>query len=336
MMIWKYLPPLWLLLLLAGCGRQSSLSPHGPAARQIGNLEWAVLILFCVVTVVMWALIAIVISRPRGSLAEHAPFNVGGGLKWIFIGGFAIPALILAGVYISGLDVLSSFPMHDGAILMPAQIKITGHQWWWEVEYLEGPLQGHFTTANEIHIPAGQPVDIDLTSIDVIHSFWVPSLHGKVDLIPGVMNRIRIQANRVGEYRGQCAQYCGEEHAKMILLVVAQRPDQFRDWLANERKDAAAPVTAEQKQGQQVFLSHACMLCHTIRGTLAQGQVGPELTHLASRKMIASNLLPNDTADLAAWSTHAQSLKPGVLMPNLTEFNGLELNDLVAYLQSLH
>lgn len=335
-MTWKRLPPFLLLLLLAGCGRQSSLTSNGPAATQIGNLEWAILILFCVITVVMWILIALVISRPRGTLAEHAPYNIGGGQKWIFIGGFAIPTLILAGIYISGLDVLSAFPLHDGRTLKPAQIKVTGHQWWWEVEYLDGPVHDHFVTANEIHIPTGQPVDIDLTSADVIHSFWVPTLHGKVDLIPGVMNRIRIEASHPGAYRGQCAQYCGEQHAHMILLVVAQPPDQFKKWLANERKPAPAPATPEELEGQQMFLSHACMLCHTIRGTLAQGVVGPDLTHLASRKMLASNMLPNDTADLAAWVVHAQSLKPGAYMPNLSVFNGRQLNALVTYLQSLH
>lgn len=325
------------LILLASCGgSQSSLNPLGPAARESSNLEWVILILFCIVIVVMWALIALVVSRRRGSLDEHAPYDIGGGQNWILIGGFAIPALILAGIYISGLVTLSAFPVHDGAMLPPPQIRIIGHQWWWQVEYLEGSLQQHFITANEIHIPAGRPVDIDLGSADVIHSFWVPTLHGEVDLIPGVSNRIRIQADHPGIYRGQCTDYCGEEHANMKLLVVAQTPDQYQQWLANQRKEAAQPITAQQREGQQLFLSSACMLCHTIRGTLAQGRVGPDLTHLASRRMIASNLLQNDTANLAAWATHAQSLKPGVLMPNLSEFNGRQLNALVAYLQNLH
>ena len=334
--MWKRFTLLPLLLVLAGCYRQSSLNPQGPAARQIGNVEWSIVALFCLITLVMWILIAIVATRPRGTLKEHAPVDIGGGQKWIMVGGFTIPVLILAGVFISGLDVLADFPVHDGAMLMPAQMRIVGHQWWWEVYYLQGTLQRHFITANEIHIPAGQPVDIDLASYDVIHSFWVPELHGKVDLIPGVRNRIRIQADRPGTYRGQCAEYCGEEHARMILLVIAQTPEDYQRWVSNQLQDAAAPVSAQQIEGQQMFMTRACLLCHTIRGTLAQGRVGPDLTHLASRQKIASNLLDNNTANLAAWSTHAQSLKPGVVMPNISEFDGEQLNALVAYLQNLH
>jgi cytochrome c oxidase subunit II len=329
---WLALP---IVLVLAGCVRQSSLNPHGPAAREIGNLEGWILGVFCLVTVVMWVLIVIAVLSRRGSLEEHAPVDTGGGQKWIVIGGFAIPVLILAGVFMSGVDVLADFPMHDGAMLMPAQIRLVGHQWWWEIYYLEGPLQHHFITANEIHIPAGQPVDIDLASYDVIHSFWVPELHGKVDLVPGVRNRIRIQADRPGTYRGQCAEYCGEEHARMILLVVAQTSEDYGRWVTNQLQDAAVPANAQQSEGQELFQQRACSLCHTIRGTLAQGRVGPDLTHLASRQKIAANLLDNDTANLAAWAVHAQALKPGVLMPNLSEFDGEQLRALVAYLQNL-
>lgn len=324
------------LVSLASCYSGSSLNPHGTAARAIGNLQWFILILFCLVTVIMLVLIALVVSRPRGSLAEHAPVDIGGGQRWIIVGGFTIPVIILAVVFISGLKVLADFPMHDGRMLMPAQIRLIGHQWWWEIQYVEGPLQRHFITANEIHIRAGQPVDIDLDSYDVIHSFWVPELHGKVDLVPGVKNRIRIQADQPGTYRGQCAEYCGEEHARMMLLVVAQTPQEYQRWVANQLQDAPPPATAQQAGGQQLFQTRACSLCHTIRGTLAGGRVGPDLTHLASRQKIAANLLDNDTANLAAWAIHAQSLKPGVLMPNLSEFDGEQLHALVAYLQNLH
>jgi cytochrome c oxidase subunit 2 len=220
--------------------------------------------------------------------------------------------------------------------MMPAEILVTGHQWWWQVRYKEGELSTQALTANEIHIPTGRAVDIDLTSVDVIHSFWVPTLHGKVDLIPGQLNRIRIQADHPGVFRGQCAEYCGEQHAHMILLVVAQTPDDFERWLDTQRKPGAEPATAQQQHGRDVFLSHACVVCHTIRGTGALATVGPDLTHIGSRLGIAANALPNNDANLSAWVTHAQSLKPGSAMPNLTQFSGEELRDLVAYLRNLH
>ena len=237
-------------------------------------------------------------------------------------------------MYIAGLNSMSDFPLNRG-MLKPPQIQLIGHQWWWEVHYLYGPVNEHFVTANEIHIPTGSDVDIELNSADVIHSFWVPALHGKVDLIPGTNNRIRIQASHPGVLRGQCAEYCGEEHAEMILLVVAQTPDDFNRWLADSRRLAVQPVTEEQKEGQQLFMSASCSLCHTIQGTLAGGTLGPDLTHIGSRRRIASNWLENNTGNLTAWVTSARSLKPAVLMPNLTQFNGDQVRALVAYLQSL-
>jgi cytochrome c oxidase subunit 2 len=326
----------FLILALAAMARaqQEVLTPAGPAADNLTALGWFVLSLSLAVLVVMWFIIALVLTRPRGSLDEHAPADTGGGQKWIYIGGFAFPAVVLAAMYIAGLGSMSKFPL-DGGMNMPAEIRIVGHQWWWEVHYLDGPLQDHFVTANEIHIPAGRAVDIDLTSDDVIHSFWVPSLHGKVDLIPGQMNRIRIEATKPGYYRGQCAEFCGAEHARMILMVIADAPDKFTQWLAHERQPGLAPVTDQQIAGQKVFMSGACSLCHMIDGTLAAGTVGPNLTHIGSRQRIAANLLTNNTANLSAWVTHARSLKPAVVMPNMTEFTGDQLRDLVAYLQSL-
>jgi len=282
----------------------------------------------------MWALIAMVLTRPRGSLAEHAPADTGGGQKFVIFGGFLFPALILASMYVYSLKSMSEFPLNRG-MEMPAQLRVVGHQWWWEVQYRFGDLQGHFVSANEIHIPTGTAIDIDLDSEDVIHSFWVPALHGKVDMIPGNPNRIRVEASHPGIYRGQCAEYCGDEHAAMILLVVAQDPADFQKWLENARQPGVTPSTPDQVAGQQVFLSTACALCHTIDGTLAHGTVGPNLTHLASRRMIASNWLENNTANLEAWVTHARSLKPSVLMPDMTVFTGDQARQLVAYLQSL-
>jgi cytochrome c oxidase subunit 2 len=215
-------------------------------------------------------------------------------------------------------------------------IVVIGHQWWWEVHYLAGSPDGEFTTANEIHIPAHRPVGIELRSRDVMHSFWVPGLHGKVDLIPGFPNFIRIEAGSAGNYRGQCAEYCGAQHAHMRLLVVAQEPDEYQAWLRQQRQPASEPTSPDAVAGEQAFLSGPCSLCHQIRGTVAGGTVAPDLTHIASRQNIAGNSFPNNTSYLEAWVTHAQSLKPEALMPDLTQFNGKQLRDLVTYLQQLH
>ncbi len=319
---------------LAGSVDQSTLDPAGPAAHILSNLGWFTLITSMAVAAVMYILIALVVTRPKGTLDEHAPADAGGGLSWIHIGGFLIPVLILTGILSASVAGMSQFPVHDGMNTSP-DIRIIGHQWWWQVEYVDGPVDTHAMTANEIHIPAGRPVDIDLDSADVIHSFWVPQLHGKVDLIPGKRNRIRIQAARPGIYHGQCAEYCGAQHAHMILIVVAQTPEDYQAWLARQRSDAAPPVTTQQIEGQQLFLGKACALCHSVRGTLALGNVGPDLTHMGSRLFIAANYLPNNEANLEAWVTHAQSLKPACAMPNITQFTGTQLRALTAYLRNL-
>lgn len=169
----------------------------------------------------------------------------------------------------------------------------------------------------------------------MIHAFWVPALHGKVQMIPGVTNYVRIKASRPGNYKGQCAVYCGEEHARMRLLVVPQSPKNYQAWYNNQLKPGAIPQTPEARHGEQVFEESTCALCHTIRGTMAEGKVAPDLTHLASRQYIASDCYPNDKAYLEAWITHAQSLKPGAKMPNLTMYSGKNLRDLVDYLRQL-
>jgi cytochrome c oxidase subunit 2 len=312
---------------------QSTLNPGGPAAGKISTLEWTVLILFCIVGVIMCGLLLWVAVRKRGSLDWHERWDIGGGQSWITIGGFAIPFVILSFVFVYGLADMRAFPIYDGSV--KPQIKVIGHQWWWEIHYIGGPVQRQFITANEIHIPVGRPVDIELDTGDVIHSFWVPTLHGKVDLIPKQPNYIRIQADHEGTFHGQCAEYCGEEHARMMIIVVAQKPQDYQAWLDQQLQPAAAPASEEAIHGQDVFMSAACIMCHSVRGTPAQGHVAPDLTHLASRQGIAANTYPNDEADLEAWVTHAQSLKPGSLMPDLTQFNGTDLRALVAYLRGL-
>ena len=263
---------------------------------------------------------------------------------WIAIGGIAIPLIVLTILFVLGLGLLRDFPihgMHGGmnreqmARMMKPEIRIIGHQWWWEIQYLNDDPSQSFTTANELHLPTGRPVNIEVKTDDVMHSFWVPALHGKVDLIPGQPNYIRVEASAPGEYKGQCAEYCGEEHAKMRILAIAQEPDAYEAWRQAQLKDSIEPTAPEAKAGQQIFLSGPCSMCHTVRGTIAGGRVAPDLTHIGSREMIAANVYRNNDAYLEAWITHAQSLKPGAEMPNLTQFNGEQLTDLVAYLRQL-
>jgi cytochrome c oxidase subunit 2 len=200
------------------------------------------------------------------------------------------------------------------------RIHITAEQWWWRVRY------PGFETANEIRIPAGQPVELVLSSADVIHSFWVPTLAGKVDMVPGRENRLRVRAERAGEYRGQCAEYCGGPHGLMAFFVVALESSDFEAWTSHQQRPATA---------SNVLFTSLCAACHTVRGTSAAGTRGPDLTHLASRRTIAAGLLPRNEGTLAAWIASSQHLKPGNLMPSFGMLAGDELRSLAAYLESL-
>lgn len=326
------------LLLLSGCATAQSIwNTQGPAASRIASLMWAICICFIIVSVIMWVLLIIPAVRRHGSLEEHEPVDVGGGQGWVALGGLLIPMAVLTGFFVAGMVLLESFPIHtpDNTKALKPDILIIGHQWWWEVHYLDGPPDQRFVTANEIHIPAGRPVNLELKSADVNHAFWIPSLHGKLDMIPGHPNFMRIEASNPGNYAGECAEYCGVQHAHMRLLVVAQTPANYQRWVQQMLKPASQPTTPAAIEGEHLFLSKSCSMCHTIRGTLAGGSVAPDLTHLASRQYIGTDSLPNNTAYLEAWVTHAQSLEPGVLMPDMTEFSGVQLRDLVAYLQQL-
>jgi cytochrome c oxidase subunit 2 len=333
------------MLVLAGCSSvQSTFDAHGPAADKIAGLSWFMTILFLVIAAIMWALIAFAFYRRRGTLAEHEPIDAGGGQLWIAIGGIAIPLIVLTVLFVLGLGLLRDFPihgMHGGAShaqmaqSMKPEIRIIGHQWWWQIQYLNDDPSQEFTTANELHLPTGRPVNIEVETHDVMHSFWVPALHGKVDLIPGQTNYIRLEASSPGRYTGQCAEYCGAEHARMRLLAIAETPDEYAAWQQAQLKPGSEPTTQDAIAGQHVFLSGPCAMCHQVRGTVAGGTVAPDLTHIGSRQLIAANSYQNNDAYLEAWVTHAQSLKPEAEMPNLTQFSGEQLHDLVAYLRQL-
>jgi cytochrome c oxidase subunit 2 len=213
-------------------------------------------------------------------------------------------------------------------------IEVNGRQWWWDVRYNPSIPSQIVTTANEIHIPVGRPIVLRLGSGDVIHSFWVPNLHGKMDMIPGRTQELSLQADRPGVYRGQCAEYCGHQHAHMALTVVAEPEDQFNAWYQAQLQSAPAPATESQIYGQKVFLSKPCVMCHRIQGTEAGGRLGPDLTHVASRQTIAAGTLPNTREHLAQWIVNSQSVKPGNRMPPIP-VAGNELNALLDYVQSL-
>ncbi len=213
------------------------------------------------------------------------------------------------------------------------RVRVTGHQWWWELEYEPGTPR-RVKTANELHVPVGHPVQLLLESADVIHSLWVPSLHGKTDLIPGKHNRITIEADRPGEYRGQCAEFCGPGHARMAIAVVADDPAAFQAWLAGQRAAAVEPAAAEPRRGRDVFLAASCAACHTIRGTGATGARGPDLTHLASRESLAAGTLPRTRGHLGGWIENPPALKPGTSMPP-SRLSPADLQALLSYLEAL-
>jgi cytochrome c oxidase subunit II len=208
----------------------------------------------------------------------------------------------------------------------PLKIEVVGEQWWWRVRYLDDAGKADFVTANELRIPVGRTVELSLASADVIHSFWVPSLAGKVDMLPGRTNRLRLAAERAGVFRGQCAEYCGGPHALMALHVVAETAEGFELWRQAQRRPAAS---------HNALFNARCAVCHTVRGTPAAGTHGPDLTHVGSRMFIGAGLLPTNAGALAGWIASSQHLKPGNLMPEFKDLRAEELRALGAYLESL-
>jgi cytochrome c oxidase subunit 2 len=213
-------------------------------------------------------------------------------------------------------------------------VRITGKQWWWQVEYLDPDPSRQVATANELHLPLGRMARIELLSDDVIHSLWIPALNGKKDLIPGRHTELALTPRAIGRYRGECAEFCGLQHAHMVLPVTVDSPAVFAAWLDAQRAPAASPTTPAAVRGKEVFESGPCAMCHAIAGTSADSHVGPDLTHVASRPMLAAGALPNDRAHLAAWLADPQAYKPGTNMPN-PRLQGQEISDLVDYLEGL-
>lgn len=305
------------------------LATFGPRADPATSLTWGLMDLSIAVVVIVTLLVVVgaLLRRTRaaGAMPPAGPGGKG-GLAWVAVGcAITVAALLVSLIWTVQVLAQIDSPAHNPRLT----IEITGHQWWWEAHYSTGDPSQDFVTANELHIPVGRPVQLKLASADVIHSFWVPALTGKTDTIPGRTNVSWIQADRPGVYRGQCTEFCGEEHAKMALYVVAEPEGRFEAWRLGQMATAGTSALP----GQAVFETR-CGVCHTVRGTGAGGAVGPDLTHLMSRATIASGILPNDTASLSGWISNPQALKPGSKMP-ATNLNGAQLTQVVAYLETL-
>jgi cytochrome c oxidase subunit II len=317
-------------LLVAGCGKQDQLSPEGRPEKHIAKLFWIMLAGCTIGFVILLTLVLMGYTRRR---REGFFFGTGerAGTGAVIALGIVTPIVLLVTLFVySDIFVLrSTAAPPPGKTSMT--INVVGHQWFWEVRYAGTKV----VTANEIHIPTERRgVDLIGTTDDVIHSFWVPELNRKIDLIPGRTNSILLQAQRPGVYRGQCSEFCGVQHANMGVYVFAQRPAAFHRWLANQSRPARAPTGGLASRGRQVFLSHACAGCHTIRGTPAAGRIGPDLTHFGSRSTLAALTVPNTATELAQWIRNPNTIKPGVKMPSLPLTN-TDVNSLVAYLESL-
>jgi cytochrome c oxidase subunit 2 len=313
---------------------QSALDPAGPQAERIGDLWW---LMFWVCTAVFLLVVAAtlgaVLRRGQGSDAPGPiPPESRRKMTRVVAGVLGVTVVTLFVLLIASVSTGRAL----GSLSSPEAltVEVTGYQWWWKVEY-QDPVPGRIvTTANELHLPVGRPVLVKLTSRDVIHSFWVPNLHGKRDLIPGYTSEIWLRADRPGNFRGQCAEFCGHQHAHMAFTVTAESPEKFAAWLEAQRRPAAPPRTALQRRGQDLFLHLQCALCHTIQGTPAGGNVAPDLTHIASRPTLAAGTLPNTRGHLAGWIVDPQGIKPGNRMPS-TKIRSEDLRALVAYLESL-
>lgn len=338
----KRLVPALAVLFLSGCENayQSAVNPAGEQAARIGHLLDFFLILLSVIFVVTLAAVLWSLTRRHRGIEQeplettHLPSEATESrLRRNTIAATVVTVLILFGLLIASVSTgAAGLNQRKGPGALT--IQVVGNQWWWQATYQSQDPTKYLITANEIHIPVGLPVMISGTSYDVIHSFWVPNLQGKMDLIPSRVNTQLIEADRPGRYRGQCAEFCGLQHAHMALWIVAESEADFTKWMNNQLQPSVAPQTPELAQGQSVFLNSACVMCHTIRGTPAAGSAGPDLTHLASRGTIAAGTLPNTKGNLAGWINDPQQIKPGNHMATVS-LAASDMQPLLDYLESL-
>lgn len=309
--------------LVAGCeGRQSVLAPAGVDAAALSTLFWVML----AGAVVLWLLINgafFYVTRVRQRAMSRAWAE---GI--ILGGGVVFPAVVLSVLLLWGLSLMPDIRAPGDAL----RVHVQGEQWWWRVHY-ETP-GGAVVAANEVRLPLGSRSEIVLTADDVIHSFWIPALGGKTDMIPGRINRMSLHPTEPGIYRGQCTEFCGESHAQMAFEGVVMEPEAFRLWLARQAEPALPPADGPARRGAEVFQAEGCGACHAIRGTPARGRVGPDLTHVGSRVSVAG-LLPNDPEGFARWIRDTDDVKPGVRMPSYDHVPSDDLAALALYMEGL-
>jgi cytochrome c oxidase subunit 2 len=317
---------LLVVTLLAGCmAEQSVMEPHGRQAREIADMAWLLFAMAGGVMTVVLIAVALALSAPAAARRILA------GSPAVVIGGIAFPVVVLSFLLFYGLSLTESESRGGDADL---RISVTGEQWWWRVTYSDAngkPIR----SANEIRIPVGADVEFTLETADVIHAFWVPSLGGKVDMVPGRTNRLTLRAERAGRYRGQCAEYCGGPHAWMGFSVIAMPGEDFADWLEAEAATGMTPAEDTAWAGRQLFLASGCGGCHTVRGTNATGTIGPDLTHFGSRHSVGVDTLPLTPENIRAFIVNGQHIKPGNRMPPFRIFSETELAQLSAYLAGL-
>ncbi|HEX4748178.1 MAG TPA: cytochrome c oxidase subunit II [Bryobacteraceae bacterium] len=331
-----------LSLLLSACitNKQSAIDPAGAQADRISTLWWSFFWLLGTIFIIVMIMTVLTLTRRRRGFEQeplaqrHKASDETEHRLRRTITACTITSIVILFVLIfaSVGTGRSNAEFHTAPNQLT--IQVTGTQWWWQIQYMNSDATRNLATANEIHIPVGRPVHIVGVSNDVIHSFWVPNLNGKRDLIPSRVTDEWIEADHPGAFRGQCAEFCGLQHAHMAIWVIAEPEDRFQAWFRNQLQPAVAPSTPDLQQGQQVFLNHECIFCHQIRGTTAGGQSAPDLTHFGSRRGIAANTLPNTKGNLAGWILDPQSIKPGNHMATV-EVSSTDLHPLIDYLESL-
>ena len=304
------------------------LDPHGPFSNSVTTLAWVLIalmtLIFVLVCTAMWVAL-------YGSDKLRAQLGGERVVKWF---GLILPSGVLFLLLAWGTTMVAGMTTIKGDEL---RMRVSGNNYWWRVSYLNAAGNQLHADANELHIPVGQPVVVDMVSEDVIHSFWVPKLGGKMDMIPGRTNRLKLQADKAGIYGGQCAEFCGGAHSLMGFVVVAHEPADWQRWLDTRlaQSAAATPISAEALRGRELFSEVGCAACHRVAGSAAQGLSGPDLTHVGSRRSLGAGILPNTRGTLIGWIGDSQSIKPNNRMPAYRSLQAAELNALAAYMESL-